>query len=198
MNHLAHFHLAGEDPDLIVGGFLGDFVKGRLEDRFPPAITRGIALHRAIDAFTDQHPVTSLSKSRFSPATRRFAPVMVDIIFDYFLARRWEDFHPASLADFSDNIFSVLLNADPLLPSSARRFSEGMRARRSLLRYGTKEFVAASLTHLSARLSRPNRMAEGVSEFEQQHAALEADFLAFYPALINFRDVWLSAEPQND
>jgi acyl carrier protein phosphodiesterase len=50
MNFLAHIYLSNNDPKIMVGNFIGDFVKGRnFSDRFEPQIARGIALHRLID-----------------------------------------------------------------------------------------------------------------------------------------------------
>ena len=92
MNHLAHFLLAGSETGLIVGGFLGDFVKGRLpvEDNqgrsgdslnaalagLEHGIVRGIRLHRAIDGYTDSHTIVKQSQRRFSTPLRRFAPLL--------------------------------------------------------------------------------------------------------------------------
>ena len=71
MNHLAHFYLAHPHEELMVGGFLGDFVKGKLSGKHPHRIELGIRLHRAIDAYTDQHPIVKQSQRRFDPAFRR-------------------------------------------------------------------------------------------------------------------------------
>ena len=67
MNYLAHFALAGPETGLLVGGFLGDYIKGRLENRFSPEIERGIRLHRAIDQYTDSHPVVKTATSDLIP-----------------------------------------------------------------------------------------------------------------------------------
>ncbi|HEY5975737.1 MAG TPA: DUF479 domain-containing protein, partial [Geobacteraceae bacterium] len=51
MNFLFHLYLSGDDPELMVGNLMGDFVKGRLmPGRFPIGIERGLVLHRAIDS----------------------------------------------------------------------------------------------------------------------------------------------------
>ena len=34
MNYLAHLYLAGDNPDLIVGGFIADAVKGKQIETF--------------------------------------------------------------------------------------------------------------------------------------------------------------------
>ncbi len=45
MNCLFNMLLSGDDDQLLVGNFMGDFIKGNLNDRFPRRISRGIALH---------------------------------------------------------------------------------------------------------------------------------------------------------
>src|SRR5699024_8931556 len=94
MNFLAHALLAGDDPDLEVGGILGDFVRGRPDPTLPAGLRRGIALHRAVDAFTDRHPDVAAARRLFDPPWRRYAGIMLDVWFDHCLARdfgRWSD-----------------------------------------------------------------------------------------------------------
>ncbi len=63
MNFLAHLYLSADDPEIQLGNFIGDFVRGRdLSSRFSPGIVKGISLHREIDEFTDRHPIVKLSK----------------------------------------------------------------------------------------------------------------------------------------
>jgi acyl carrier protein phosphodiesterase len=62
MNYLAHLYLAQDSAELMIGSILGDFVKGRLKDRYPNEIQHGIALHRKIDSYTDSHVVTQASR----------------------------------------------------------------------------------------------------------------------------------------
>src|SRR5690349_12341831 len=100
MNFLAHIFLSGDDPEIMVGNFIGDFVKGRnLDDRFSSGIVKGIELHRAIDEYTDSHPVVAQSKNRLRPKYRHYAPVIVDVFYDHFLAKNWKNYHPTSLED---------------------------------------------------------------------------------------------------
>ena len=132
MNHLAHFLLSASDPALLVGGFLGDFVKGRLNGQYPHDIENGIKLHRAIDAFTDRHPIVRRSCLRPDNEFRRVAPIMMDIIYDYFLARHWHRFREDSLEQFSDHVSGTILNYDTELPTSALRFISYVAEHKSL------------------------------------------------------------------
>jgi len=192
MNHLAHFHLAGSDTKLLIGNFLGDYVKGRLVGKRESAIETGIRLHRAIDAFTDSHTITRKSQRRFEPRFRRVSGIMTDIIYDHFLAKSWDSFHTMSLQTFSDFTFKKLLANKEHLPEQAIQGCERMYENNVLSRYVEPGFIDRSLCHLSTRLSRENPLTEGYSQFLQNQEALNTDFQEFYPELQNFVGSWIS------
>ena len=64
MNFLAHAFLAGGEPELIVGGVIGDWIKGPLPGVLPADLARGVALHRAIDSFSERHAAFCASPVR--------------------------------------------------------------------------------------------------------------------------------------
>ncbi|MEX1236763.1 MAG: ACP phosphodiesterase [Pseudomonadales bacterium] len=190
MNHLAHFKVSHPDPALIVGGFLGDFVKGRLNGAYPERIERGIRLHRAVDAFADQHRIIKRSVTRFAPGFRRYGPIMVDVIYDHFLAKRWQTFNDDALTEFCDVVFGALEEEAQLLPADARRMAEHMAASRSLENYGRDVFVNRSLTHIGTRLKRKNPLHLAFDQFKNHEAALYEDFTVFFPELLSFCKCW--------
>jgi acyl carrier protein phosphodiesterase len=100
MNFLAHAFLAADDPALVVGGVIGDWIKGPLPGALPADLARGVALHRAIDSHAETHSAFRASRARISPARRRYGGVVVDIVYDHLLARRWHELHPQPLATF--------------------------------------------------------------------------------------------------
>ena len=87
MNFLAHAWLSFHDPDLLAGNMMADFVRGKQSQVFSPAVQQGIRLHRAIDAFTDQHPETRRASAYLREACGRYSGVFMDVIYDHFLAR---------------------------------------------------------------------------------------------------------------
>ncbi len=190
MNHLAHFYLAGSPPELVVGGFLGDFIKGRLYGDRCAGLERGIRLHRAIDAFTDRNEILVSARCRFDPPFRRYAGIMTDIIFDHFLATCWEQYHDNDLQAFSDEVFSILLAHRNQLPDVAFELCRRMYRHNSLVRYRQRDFVENAFRYLSTRLSRANPLAEGYDQFLLHEEELAVDFQAFFPALIRFTDEW--------
>src|SRR3954453_2663939 len=109
MNFLAHLYLSGNDPEIMVGNFLGDFVRGRnLLERYKKNIATGIELHRTIDEFTDTHPIVAQSKNRLREKYRHYAAVIVDIFYDHFLAKNWSEYSSELLPDFADRAYQIL------------------------------------------------------------------------------------------
>ena len=191
MNHLAHFQLSRSQSELLVGSFLGDYVKGRLKGSYPPGIERGIRFHRAVDAFTDSHELVRRSGRRFAQPYARFAGVMTDVIFDHFLAGHWEEYNPDSLEAFSRFALTTLLENPEMMPDPALLMARHMYGCNSLAAYGSETFVPDTLRHLGKRLRRANPLESGYREFDRHREALLEDFRRFYPELQRFTGKWL-------
>jgi acyl carrier protein phosphodiesterase len=133
MNHLAHLLLAERSDGLLVGGFLGDFVKGRLKGDRPTVIEQGIKLHRYIDHFTDHHPEALGLRALFPDSTRKIAGIALDLMFDHQLALEFTKWHPDALEVFERRVFARLLAKEhaPYFPSAALAQCQAMSARLS-------------------------------------------------------------------
>ncbi len=190
MNHLAHLTLAGDDHGLVVGGFLGDFVKGRLGGELPCAVERGVRLHRAIDRFTDTHDIPKQSRERFARRFRRFGGIMTDIAYDHILATSWQPVSNETLDKFSSRMMTVLLANLETMPERAQLTATRMAEVNALVGYRQPKFIDRSLGFLSTRLSRENPLAEAAPEVHLHINALRSDFARFFPELIEFCDEW--------
>src|SRR3954471_3274298 len=122
MNLLAHALLAAPEPEWMLGSLIGDFVRGRIDPMLPPPLRAGIALHRAVDAYTDAHPEVAAARRLFVPPLRRYAGIVLDVWFDHLLARQWARFGEGELDDFSRHVRDLLdANADRV-PERMRGF----------------------------------------------------------------------------
>jgi len=92
MNYLAHLYLSGPSEEIKVGNFIGDYVKGNNYNRYSQKIQKGILMHRQIDSFMDNHPITRQSASIFKTRYKRYSSVVIDIIYDHFLATSWNNY----------------------------------------------------------------------------------------------------------
>jgi len=112
MNVLAHIYLSGDSDQIIIGNYIGDYVKGRDYLKYPDLVRKGIILHRHIDAFTDRHPVVHRSKIFFSKKYHKYSGVVTDIIYDHFLQRSGTFFHNAplrvSLTTFTELLLTIM------------------------------------------------------------------------------------------
>ena len=125
MNHLAHLVLAGRDPDDRLGALLGDHVKGRLEtSELSAGLVRGIRLHRRIDAWSDSDPAVTGLLARFRPPWRRYGGIVLDVLFDRELSRRWGEFGPQPRAEFGRAIDALLAERRADLPPRLARFAD--------------------------------------------------------------------------
>jgi len=172
----------------MIGGFLGDFVKGQLSDQYQPGIISGIRLHRAIDVYTDQHPIVKRSHSHFNQEFRRFAPIICDIVYDHFLASQWPTYSNDSLEVFSEHCYETVLNAK--IPEKARNTLKRMQNHNALASYANEEFIKQALISVSGRLKRDNPLSRGFSSYEEIREPLNKDFGAFMPELIGFVEAW--------
>jgi acyl carrier protein phosphodiesterase len=81
VNFLAHCALSVVEPETsanslcIVGGFLGDFVKGTVPSQLPSGIQTGLRLHRRLDAFSAVQDDIKVSIARLPQTSRRLAPL---------------------------------------------------------------------------------------------------------------------------
>lgn len=183
MNWLAHIYLAEPGAESWVGAVAADWVKGEARARFSPAVQRGFALHRAIDLYTDVHPVVLHSQSRIQAPYKRYAGVLIDVFYDYFLSVNWAEYCPRPRGEFITTVYNALAAHEPHLPAEVARGFRHMRDDDWLNSYATVDGIALTLRRLSRRLRPGNLLAEGAGEIVVHMDALDEDFRAFFPQL---------------
>jgi acyl carrier protein phosphodiesterase len=195
MNYLAHLYCSPPHEDAWLGSLLGDFVKGAIGERFAPPVAAAIRLHRELDSFTDAHAAVQRSKSRVSGARRRYAGIMIDMFYDHFLARSWQEFHDEPLKAFSARIYALLERRHAELPEKMQLVAQRMATHDWFGSYARAATIHGALDRIAARLRRANRLAGGGEELLSDYAGFEADFRAFLPearafAARGYRSFW--------
>ena len=183
VNYLGHLYLAGSDPDMQVGGLLGDFVKGPLRGDYPPRIEAGIRLHRRIDVLCDSLPATRQLLEVFPTPWRRYGGVVIDVVFDHLLARRWDDFHPQPLGDFCQTFYRVLAGHRDLLPERAQAFCDRAPSLHWLESYRDPAQIPRVLAHIGQRLRRPLPLEQAWRAMQPFAASFEPGFREVMAAL---------------
>jgi acyl carrier protein phosphodiesterase len=189
VNVLAHALLASPDAELMLGGLIGDFVRGRIDPALPPKVRAGIALHRAIDGYTDAHEEVASARALFAPPFRRYAGILLDVWFDHLLARQWARFGEGDLDDFSDRVRALLDANLGVVPERMRAFAAYLGANGLPAAYRDTAMIGQALRGMSRRLSRANPLADALPVLVELHAPLQERFEAFFPELRNFASI---------
>ena len=191
MNFLAHFALSNHDPDLILGNYLGDFLRVGEEKNWPKPVQQGIRLHRKIDLFTDTHPAVKHLRRQFSPERRRVSGIILDVIFDHFLLRNWNQYYTGIDADdFIRSCYEILERDQDKFPPRGKRFFHYLTSIDLLASYGELDGVVLALDQLSHRMRKPNGLAGTRQELLHMDVQLETGFNRLYPDLIQFCIEW--------
>jgi len=186
MNYLAHTYLSGENDEIKVGNFLGDWVKGSDYLKYAENVRTGIILHRNIDSFTDQHPIVHLSASRFQSRYFKYSGVIIDILYDHFLASNWKDFCDISLREYVNRIHNVMLNNLELLPERMKNYMAGFMNERWIERYATLEGIRDVLETMSNRTSLPKETEFAIGIMEAYYDVFHHEFFDFFSQIIEF------------
>ncbi|MBN8218696.1 MAG: DUF479 domain-containing protein [Spirochaetes bacterium] len=190
-NFLTHLLLSHESDGAILGAVLADFMKGpKALEAYPPAVRRAVRLHRAIDRFTDSHPLVRHSVGRLGPRWGLYASVLIDVLYDHLLARDWEAWWPEPLTTFTGRCYAVLGRPWDLMPEGMRYFTQRMVEKDVLASYATRAGTGVALDRLSGyikhRMGREVQLAAAVEDFYGEIQAYTAEFNAFWPELAGY------------
>jgi acyl carrier protein phosphodiesterase len=187
MNYLAHAYLSFGDPAILTGNMISDFVKGKVKFSFPADIQKGIALHRAIDEYTDTHPVTQEAKSHFKTAYRLYSGAFVDVVFDHFLANDPVQFTSEQhLQVFCEATYRQLESNQAHLPDRFLHMLPFMKQQNWLYHYRLNEGMEKSFGGLVRRAAFLSESAMAYKIFLENYDALAACYAAFFPDLKHF------------
>ncbi len=194
MNFLAHLYLSGNQPKVMVGNFIGDFVKGRnLASKFEPLVVTGIELHRGIDHFTDTHKIVQQSKKRLAGKYRHYSGVIVDVFYDHFLSSKWSSYSNEPVTTFASNTYKTLKEHDAILPDEVKGFLPYMIKQNWLVAYGTLDGISQALHGIARRTPYESNMEKSVADLTEHYESFAEDFTAFFPQLKEFADNYLES-----
>ena len=186
VNFLAHAYLSFEHPEALVGNMISDFVKGKKKYDYSPAILAGINLHRAIDAFTDDHPVTKAARNIFKPVYGRYSAAFMDVAYDHFLGRELAQRGAESFKAFTRNVYRQLDVFEPVFPGPFKDMYPYMKQQDWLFNYQFIWGMVTSFEGLTRRAAYISDSRPAVRVFEENYAALESWYGEFFPSLKAF------------
>ena len=183
MNFLAHIYLSGNSRDILIGNFIGDYVKGKEYIYYPAGIQKGILLHRHIDSFTDQHPVTRSSKKFISERYGLYAGIVVDIFYDHFLSAMWDKYSDMSLSTYVRDRYKMLNTGFSHFPSGVKNWFPYFIKSNWLETYTSFEGLVMVFKRMSYRTSLPDHSDYAVDMLNKNYDELRDGFFVFFEEL---------------
>ena len=163
-------------------------MRGREVDALPPAVRAGVMMHRQIDLLTDTHPAVRTLNRTLSEHFGRYATVLSDIAFDYYLFRHWPEFGPMAYEDFCDHSYACILRARPYMPARARHFAYEMVRDKWLRHYTSETGMNTVFARMRPRVSRPELLGGVETMLRDYDADFNRTFLILFPALQRLAD----------
>lgn len=183
MNFLSHIYLSGNTTAVLLGNFIGDFVKGKQFENYPKDVQRGILLHREIDFFTDSHPIVTQSKDKLRASQGHYSGVVIDIFYDHFLAANWWDYCSTPLHDFANATYKTLQKNAHWMPPDAQFMLPYMIRDNWLVSYKRLEGIEKVCKGMAQRTKFKSNMANAPIQLKKHYDALEEEFRTFFPLL---------------
>jgi len=183
MNYLAHIYLSGDNKLVTIGNFIADGIKGKDYKKYPLDIQKGILLHREIDTYTDANNIVKQSTKRLHNRYGHYSGVIVDILYDHYLAKNWRQYSDVPLKEYIDAFYKTLDNNIELLPPRILKMMPYMVADNWLLSYASIDGIQRVLNGMNRRVKNIDNMNEATQELEQYYEEFESEFTAFFEEL---------------
>ncbi|WP_026715580.1 ACP phosphodiesterase [Flavobacterium gelidilacus] len=185
MNFLAHIYLSNDNDFIKIGNFMADGIRGNDYLDYPEQIKKGIILHRYIDTFTDANEIFRISKHRLHERYGHYSGVIVDILYDHFLAKNWTKYSDESLTSFVFRFYQSLEDNFEALTPKTQRILPIMIEQNWLESYATVEGISKILFQMDYRTKFKSKMQFSVEELEAFYDDFENEFTLFFEELRN-------------
>ena len=183
MNFLAHIYLSGDNHLIKIGNFMADGIRGKHFESFPPDVQKGIVLHRAIDTFTDAHPIFRESTKRLHGKFHHYSGVIVDVFYDHFLAKNWTRYSSEDLVSFAENFYQSLQDNHEILTDKTKGMLPYMIQYNWLVSYETVTGIERILTQMDHRIKNNSNMRFSIEDLKLFYTEFEEEFTLFFEEL---------------
>lgn len=178
----------------MIGNFIADHIIGNHFKDYSKEIQQGVFLHREIDTFTDTHEIVRKSKRRLHQRYRHYDGVIIDIFYDYFLAKNWNSYSAIPLELYTNSIYQLFAEKSPDLPFKSQQFIKYMVEYNILFNYQFKEGIAKVLNAMNNRTKGKSQMHLAISDLNELESDFAEDFKLFFKDLIQFTNQRLKSK----
>ncbi len=184
MNFLAHIFLSNDDDLIKIGNFMADGIRGNDYLDYPEKIQKGVVLHRAIDTFTDAHPIWRQSKHRLHERYGHYSGVIIDILYDHYLAKNWNTYSNVDLEDYVARFYQSLQDNYEILSPKTKNLMPYMIESNWLVSYASIAGIERILFQMDYRTKHRAHMQNAVQELQEFYTEFEEEFTLFFEDLM--------------
>ena len=188
MNFLAHLYLSKDHKNILIGNFIADAVKGKKHENYPKEIQAGILLHRQIDYFTDTHPIVRRSKRRLHERYDHYDGIIIDILYDHYLAKNWLNYSEIPLEIYAKDVYSFFQENIGIFPPEIQKLLPYMIEYNWLVSYASISGIEKTLIGMNKRTKGISKMDLAIGDLVEHYEAFELDFTAFFNDLMQFTE----------
>lgn len=189
MNFLAHIYLSGDNELITIGNFVADAIRGNKYKLLSPEFQVGVKLHRHIDTFTDAHPIVRQSTKRLHKNYSHYSGVIVDILYDHFLAKNWNNYSEIPLDIYVSDFYDTLKKHFDILPERFQKLMPFMIADNWLLSYAEVDGIQRVLNGMNKRTQNKSGMNLATNELKEFYSEFENEFTLFFEELIETSNI---------
>lgn len=164
---------------------MADFIRNKEVQEYSLEIQKGIQLHRQIDHFTDNHPEVRKGSARLRPTHGKYAPVVIDILYDNVLATNWSRYHGDSLINFTKSVYEIFERRIEELPVRLQQMIPNMIKDNFLMKYGVDDGLRYALSMMDRRTKFPSNFVAAADQLKLEWGLFNEEFNAFFPDVIS-------------
>jgi len=172
------------DEDLLIGNFIADFIRNRDLVLYSDGVVQGIRLHRHIDSFTDSHPQVLASTRVLRVNHGKYAPVVIDVCYDYILSKNWDRYANEPMEAFAQGVYSVLGRHTDIFPEHLADIAPRMIADNFLMKYGTEAGLRRTFERIGRRAKFDSNWSIAFDDLMLHYESIEEGFNQFFPEMI--------------
>jgi acyl carrier protein phosphodiesterase len=184
MNYLAHAYLSFNNPEILVGNMISDYVKGKTKFDYSKPIQNGIMYHREIDTYTDTHLIIKEAKKIFQPHYRLYSGAFIDVVMDHYLAKKLQQ--EIDFENFTVETYTLLETYKNVFPLPFQKMFASMQQHNWLYNYQFNWAMEKSFAGLQRRAAYINEVKTAFVLFENNYTELDMYFHLFWKDLQAF------------
>lgn len=194
MNYLAHQYLSFKQEEIQLGNLYGEVVRGKVFSNYSEGIQLGIKLHRLIDSFTDENEIVKRSTKIFHENYGKYSPVIIDILYDYFLIKNWNDYSETPFEKYIEDTYSLFRKHFDTFPPQLQHIIKYMLKMDWFRNYQSKEGIRRTLEGIGKRAKFQNNIENAINELIIHESELNRDFSQFFPEIILYCKNFIKTE----